>query len=79
MRVILPVISAAERNCTEAASAAKPNQRFNFIESKRTFNFVKTRGQPISGKTTPQDFSKKLQEVYAAEAKDNKLPPVPAR
>ena len=33
----------------------------------------------FDGKTTPQDFSKKLQEVYAAEAKENKLPPVPAR
>jgi raffinose/stachyose/melibiose transport system substrate-binding protein len=33
----------------------------------------------FDGKMTPQEFSDKLQEMYAQEAKDGKLPPVPAR
>jgi len=33
----------------------------------------------FEGKLTPEEFSKKLQETYAEEAKANALPPVPAR
>lgn len=33
----------------------------------------------FAGKMTPAEFSAKLQETYAAEAADNKLPPIPAR
>ena len=33
----------------------------------------------FDGKMTPEDFSKKLQDIYAEEAKANQLPPVPAR
>ena len=33
----------------------------------------------FDGKITPENFSKKLQEIYAEEAKANQLPPVPAR
>jgi raffinose/stachyose/melibiose transport system substrate-binding protein len=33
----------------------------------------------FDGKMTPEEFSKQLQEMYAQEATDGKLPPVPAR
>ncbi|MCS6847023.1 MAG: extracellular solute-binding protein [Anaerolineae bacterium] len=33
----------------------------------------------FDGKMTPEEFSRQLQEIYAQEAKDGKLPPVPSR
>jgi len=68
----------------EAMSAASKSGDYGyttwtFWPQKSDQFIVEQMDNVFIGKLTPAEFSSKLQEIYAAEAKANQLPPIPAR
>jgi len=52
---------------------------WTFWPAKSDQHIITQMDAVFDGKLTPEEFSKQLQDIYAEEAKEGKLPPVPAR
>ncbi len=72
-------VRALETIATSSKSGDYGYTTWTFWPKKSDQFIIEQMDSVFSGKMTAAEFSKKLQDMYATEAKDNQLPPVPVR